>query len=74
MTGPPGLEAAPAEAVVTLGTSHTAEGQGEPLSPDSAHSQGLCHPVTDTAANKTVYSLQAPLILLYLSLAVWAVL
>lgn len=85
MTGPPGLEAAPAEAVVTLCTGHTAEGQGETLSPDSQgqaapdsaplpHSQGLCHPGTHTAANKTGYSLQAPLILLYLSLAVWAVL
>lgn len=77
MTGPPGLEAAPAEAVVTLCTGHTAEGRGETLSPDSAplhHSQGLYHPVTHTAANKAAYSLQAPLVFLYLSLAVWAVL
>lgn len=85
MIRPPGLEAAPAEAVITLCTCHTAGGQWKSLSPDSNlqtvpssaplhHSQGVCHPVTSTVANKTVYSLQAPFIFLYLSLAVWAVL
>lgn len=71
--------------MITLCTCHTAEGQWQLLSPESHlqtvpdsaplhYSQGLCHPVTNTVANKIVYSLQAPLIFLYLSLAVWAVL
>lgn len=85
MIWPPGLEAAPAEAVITLCTCHAAEGQWESLSPNSHlqtvpssaalhHSQGVCHPATNTVANKNVYSLQAPLIFLYLSLAVRAML